>query len=41
MAKTKKVKEKVVKQPLYTDGDPPVCPTGYYWNGTRCVKNVG
>jgi hypothetical protein len=40
MAKTKKVKE-VVKQPIHTDGDPPVCPSGYYWNGTRCVKNVG
>ena len=22
-------------------GTVPTCPTGYYWNGTACVKDVG
>jgi hypothetical protein len=22
-------------------GTVPVCPTGYYWNGSACVLNVG
>lgn len=40
MAKQKKVKEKqIVKKPL--ENPKPDCGTGYYWNGTRCVKNVG
>lgn len=23
------------------DGTPPTCPTGYYWDGQQCVKDVG
>lgn len=39
MAKQKKVKEKVVVKPLQ---DPKQdCPKGYYWNGTKCVLDVG
>jgi len=34
---TNKPKEPIVKPA----GDPPVCPNGYYWNGSMCVKNVG
>lgn len=38
MAKAKKTTKKPV---IKAAGDPPVCPTGQYWNGTRCVDNVG
>ncbi len=33
--------KKQVKKPVAKPNTGEQCPTGYYWNGTSCVKDVG
>jgi hypothetical protein len=37
----KAVQEALNKHVSVDSGTVPTCPTGYYWNGTSCVLNVG